>query len=376
MAITLLDMLRNGNLITMAQQDEALRNRVLFGGKIGTSLIELDYIDEETLARFLSEKLAVPYVNPEMIRTIPPHVIARISRDLALKYRVLPVRVVSRKLYLIMADPADLNVIDEISFITGYVIKPLVMPEVRLMQALAQYYGMEIDNRYLRIISMIEERKARARVSPPPDKKMSKPASPKPEPLPPLQPQPAVNPETLLEEAELVESDDWTDRIEHYSIDTVSRELAKSEGREEISDVLIRYLGHEFLRAALFVVRGSSAYGWHAAVDRFEVEGFDRVVVPLNKPSILKTVAEGSGIYLGPVPDTPANRRILDSIGSVSPPSTLVLPLIVASRVVALLYVEDARDILAERTTDLQKILAKAALALEILIFRDRILHI
>ena len=375
MGITLLEMLRNSGLITTAQGDEALRNRVLFGGKIGTSLIELDYIDEETLARFLSEKLAVPYVNPDQLRAIPPAVIALVSRELAIKYRVLPIRIVSRKMFLVMSDPADLNAIDEIAFITGYVIKPLVTPEVRLMQALARYYRMEIDPRYLRIIAMIEERQTRAKVSPPTQKGAPEPLLPPPEPPPPPQPA-AILPETVLEEAELVEPGDWTERIGLYSFDAVSQQLARAEEREEISGAVIRYLGQIFRRVALFVVRESSAYGWHAAVDRFEVEGFDRLVIPLNEPSVLKTVAEGSGIFLGPVSDTSGNRQICEAIGSVSPATALVLPLIVASRVVALLYVEDDGDILAGRTADLQKILAKAALALEILIFRDRILHI
>lgn len=375
MGITLLEMLRNNGLITMAQGDEALRNRVLFGGKIGTSLIELDFIDEETLARFLSEKLAVPYVNPDHIRAVPPQVIKLISRELASRFRVLPIHVANRKLFLVMSDPADLNAVDEIAFITGYRIFPLVTPEVRLMQALSIYYGIEVNNRYLRIIAMIEERAARAKASAPPARKLVRPVPPALEPPPLPEPEPAST-EELLEEADLVESEDWTERIKRYSIDAVSQELAKAVGREEISDVLIRNLGQEFLRVALFIVRGSSAFGWHAAVDRFEVDGFDRLVVPLNMPSVLKTVAEGSGIYLGPVPDTPCNRQILETIGSVSPAAALVMPLIVASRVVALLYVEDARDILAERTVDLQKLLAKAALALEILIFRDRILQI
>jgi MshEN domain len=362
MAITLLEMLRNGGLITEAQGDEALRNRVLFGGKIGTSLIELDFIDEETLARFLSEKLMVPFVNPDHILTIPPDVIALITHDLALKYRVLPIRVTGRKLFLVMSDPSDLNAIDEIAFITGYGIKPLVTPEVRLMQALAHYYGMEVDQRYLRIIATIEERRASAKLSPP---------QPLLAPAPPQAP-----PEALLEEAELVTGDDWTERIEHYSIGTVSRELAKAEGREEISDALIRYLGQEFHRVALFAVRGATAYGWRAAVGRFDIEGFDRFTVPLDGPSVMKTVVEGSGIYLGPVADIPGNRRILEALGSVNPAAVLVLPIIVTSRVVALLCVEDSRDILSERTTELQKLLAKTALALEILIFRDHILQI
>ena len=71
MAITLLDMLLEAGLITKDQFEEALLNRVVYGGKIGSSLIEMGFVTEENLARFLSKKLAVPYVSPEQLLAIP-----------------------------------------------------------------------------------------------------------------------------------------------------------------------------------------------------------------------------------------------------------------------------------------------------------------
>src|SRR5512138_3710715 len=91
MAITLLDMLLNAGLITREQFDEALRNRVLYGGKIGTSLIELGFVREDVLARFLSSKLALPYVHPDRLLAIPPETISLIPRELALKYGAIPI---------------------------------------------------------------------------------------------------------------------------------------------------------------------------------------------------------------------------------------------------------------------------------------------
>jgi hypothetical protein len=162
MAITLLDMLLEAGLISKEQFEEALLNRVVFGGKIGTSLIEMGFVTEENLARFLSRKLAVPYVSPEHLLTIPPAVITLIPRELALKYRAIPLSLEKRRLNLVMADPADLKAIDEIAFITGYIVKPLVAPEVRLVQALGKYYQLEIDHRFQQIIERIEGLKAAA----------------------------------------------------------------------------------------------------------------------------------------------------------------------------------------------------------------------
>ena len=156
MAITLLDMLLNARLINRDQFEDALKNRVLFGGKIGTSLIELGYVSEETLARFLSNKLAVPYVPPQRLLEIPEEVIAAFPRELAIKYRAVPLSVDKKRLNLVMADPSDLQAIDEIGFITGFIIQPHVTPEVRLAQAFSTYYQEEMDPRYLHIFEVIE----------------------------------------------------------------------------------------------------------------------------------------------------------------------------------------------------------------------------
>src|SRR5512136_918328 len=98
MAITLLDMLLEAGLITREQFEEALLNRVVYGGKIGSSLIELGFVTEEDLAQFLSKKLAVPYVSPEQLLSIPPDIISLIPRDLALKYRAIPISLEKRRL--------------------------------------------------------------------------------------------------------------------------------------------------------------------------------------------------------------------------------------------------------------------------------------
>src|SRR6266567_6996359 len=225
MGITLLDMLQNAGLISREQFDEALKNRVLYGGKIGTSLIELGHVREDDLARFLSSKLAVPFIAAERLLAISADTIQLIPRDLALTYRVIPLHRDKKRLYLVMADPADLKAIDEISFITGFIVKPVIAPEVRLIQALGKYYGFEVDHRYQQIIARIETEKLAARPAPPvvtPPAKAEAPPLPAPEPeivldIP-------LDSEEELEEVELVaEEEEWVKLVGRYSIDNVSR---------------------------------------------------------------------------------------------------------------------------------------------------------
>jgi hypothetical protein len=369
MAITLLDMLQNADLITREQFEEALRNRVVYGGKIGTSLIELGFVTEEVLARFLSSKLAVPYVHPERLLAIPPETIALIPRDLALKYRAIPIYREQKRLYVVLADPADLRAIDEIAFSTGFIIKPLVTPEVRLIQALGKYYELEIDRRYQQIIERIDSKRQNGTKPPAPAREPAPVAPPAPHP-----PAPTSRGEEELEEAEVISEAEWVERVGRYSIDTVSKALAKADDREEIGGILMGYLAQEFDRVAMFVIRGDTAFGWKGVHWRLELKDFDRFGIPLDGPSVLRTITDGKSYYLGAVPDTPYNAMLVDALGGEPPEAALLIPLVITGRVVNILYVEGGDRELGERFGELHRLLTKAALAFETLIFRDKIL--
>lgn len=392
MAITLLDMLLNAKMVTPAQIDDALQNRVFFGGKIGTSLVELGFLREEDLAQFLGRKLMVPYIAPEALLHIPAETIALIPEEMALKYRVIPLELKQRRLSLVMSDPADLAAVDEISFITGYVIKPMIAPEFRLLQALNLYYGLQISTRFQRIIDRLHtETVAASRVEP-----VKAVAPPVEDPPVVLAPESDID-DALVVDLEEVEDevwrpidaaaaglapatdnppaeDAWAEKVQHYAIGEISRRLAYVEDREEIAAAVLESLSQEFGRAALFIVRGDNASGWRALQDGVDITDFEKVHIPFARPSVLKTVAEGKSFYLGPLTANPLNQRILAALDGTPSASALVMPVVVFGRVVDILYLEGGEGDLADSLPEVQRLLNKAALAFEILICRDKIL--
>jgi hypothetical protein len=353
MAITLLDMLLNAGLINRDQFEEALRNRVLYGGKIGTSLIELGYISEEDLARFLSRKLEVPYVHHEQLLNIPKEIIDLLPRELALKYGAIPLCLEKKRLSLVMADPADLLAIDEISFITGYSVRPLITPEVRLVQALGIYYQTNVDFRYQKVIDRIEAENI--------------------EVIEPLEETSAHLHEETLEEADIVAGSGWTERVRHFAPSELSKGLARADSREEIADLVIAYLAGRFERAAIFLIRDDMAIGWKGVLHKEALLEISDLRISLAEPSVLKTVVDGAGLYLGPLADNQMNRSLLEGMGGGRPKAVLLAPLLISGRIVSILYV-DGKEILDDKVPELQKLLAKAALAFEALICREKIL--
>ncbi|RII26651.1 MAG: general secretion pathway protein GspE [Geobacter sp.] len=430
MAITLLDMLLNAGLISRVQFDDALKNRVIFGGKIGTSLIEMGYISEEELARFLSNKLAVPYVSPKQLLTIPQETIDLLPRDMAIKYGVIPIKLDKKRLSLVMSDPADLKAIDEIGFITGFIVRPLITPEVRLVQALSKYYQADMPPRYQHIIEIIEAQK-QASAAPQPQKPASVPPAPaerartaqpeqpvtavptpkvrpkaiqsKPPQQEPAQPEPAAPsestvrpqrprpqmpvPEPLqppefeeeqdeyLEDLEIVEDVAWSEQIRRFEPDAVSNGLAHAENSDEISDLVITELGRKLRRAAIFRIKDHTAVFWKGFDRKMTITGIDNLRLPLTEPSVLKTVADSAGIYLGPMKETPINHLLYDALGGGQPSAVLLMPILIGGRLVNIVYAEGDEE-LNTLVPDLQKLLTKATLALEILIFREKILMI
>lgn len=356
MAITLLEMLSEAGLINREQFDEALLNRVVYGGKIGTSLIELGLIEEETLARFLSKKLAVPYVHPDQLHDIPDDVIKQVPRGLALKYKVVPIKFEKKRLSLAMADPADLTAIDEIAFITDYIVKPLIAPEVRLLQALGKYYDYEIEERFQNIISRIGEWKGSAAEAEAEQKAHTQ-----------------IDEESL-EEAVIVEEEVYSERVEKYSIDSVSQALAAATSRDEIGEVLIRFLGQEFDRAALFVLRDNQANGWKGVKSGRDLDNFNQVSLSMEKASVLKTVVEDNSPYLGGITNKGQNAKLIEALGGDRPTAALLMPVQLAGRVVNVLYVDGGEQNLGERMSDLNRLVRKMVLAFEILIRREKIL--
>jgi hypothetical protein len=149
MAKRLGEVLIDEGKITDAQLQKALKAQLIFGGHLGTSLIELGYIDERALGTALARAFNVNYATYEILMGAPYAVIRAIPAKLVEKFKVIPIRLDGKVLQLAMLDPKNLMALDEISFVTGYKIVPWVAPEIRIFQVLEKYYNIARSQRYI-----------------------------------------------------------------------------------------------------------------------------------------------------------------------------------------------------------------------------------
>ena len=392
MAVKLGEMLIEAGLLTPVQLVEALKNQVNYGGRLGTNLIDMGFLDEEDLDRFLSKKLGLPCATDEQLRSVSPDIIALFPKELVEKYSVIPLRRENKRLTLAMLDPSDLSVMDEISFVTGYFIIPMVAPELRLLMALEKYYDIKRNFRFVQISNKIMERRRLSKQDEIDAKAFheadlvesskqqeeefieimddivvsAEPVSVEPPIMELVEEEP---PETAADNEE-----SFIEVSTGFTFESLFEVLAEVKDREEIADMLIAFLGQEFYRVALFMVKGTVVGGWRALRDKKVVPGIENLQISLEAPSVLKIVIDGKSFYLGAIPDNPENTRILSELGGDAPVTALLVPMMLMGRVVAIVYVDGGKEPVANRLADLQKLAGKAAMAFEILILKNKIL--
>jgi type IV pilus assembly protein PilB len=140
MSVRLGELLTKASLISQDQLKEALRVQKETGGKLGETLIKLGFVSEEDITECLSQQFGVPSINLAHFE-IDASVIKLIPADVARKYNILPVNKTGATITIAMADPTNVFAMDDIKFMTGYNVEPVVASELGIKAAIDNYYG-------------------------------------------------------------------------------------------------------------------------------------------------------------------------------------------------------------------------------------------
>jgi len=140
MAVKLGEMLLKAGLITQDRLQEALEAQKKNGGKLGYNLVKLGYVKEDEITQLLSEQYGVPSINLRHFE-IDVSVINLIPSEVVQKYLVLPVNRTGATLTIAMADPTNVFAMDDVRFMTGYTVEPVVASEIAIREAIEKYYG-------------------------------------------------------------------------------------------------------------------------------------------------------------------------------------------------------------------------------------------
>ncbi|HEX9426175.1 MAG TPA: ATPase, T2SS/T4P/T4SS family, partial [Candidatus Polarisedimenticolia bacterium] len=140
MAVKLGEMLIKAGLLTPPKLQEALEYQKSNGGKLGFNLVKLGFVKEEDITRVLSQQYGVPAISLAKIE-IDDAVVKLIPSEVAQKYLIMPVSRTGATLTIAMMDPTNVFAMDDIKFMTGYNVEPVVASEVAIKEAIDRYYG-------------------------------------------------------------------------------------------------------------------------------------------------------------------------------------------------------------------------------------------
>ena len=131
------------NTITEEQLEKALEVQKGSGKRLGEVMIDQGLITEETIAQVLSAQLGYPVVDLQGVE-LTPDIKALIPSSVLKKNKMIPIEYAENNmniLRVVMADPQDLDAMDDVSIITGCQVEPLIATPRNIMVALDRIYG-------------------------------------------------------------------------------------------------------------------------------------------------------------------------------------------------------------------------------------------
>jgi type IV pilus assembly protein PilB len=142
MAVRIGELLLKEKRLTPAQLQEALNYQKTNGGKLGANLVKLGFVKDDEITALLSKQYGVPSINLAQFE-IDPGIIKLIPAETAHKYQIVPLSRSGATLTIAMTDPTNVFAMDDIKFMTGYNVEPVVASDTTVQDAILRYYSTQ-----------------------------------------------------------------------------------------------------------------------------------------------------------------------------------------------------------------------------------------
>jgi type IV pilus assembly protein PilB len=134
------EILVKDSLISSDQLKQALEHQKKNGGRLGTVLVKLGIVSDEDITAVLSRQYGVPSINLKFYE-VDPSVIKLVPQETAVRYQIVPLSRVGSTLTIAMTDPTNVFAMDDIKFMTGFNVEPVVASETAISEAISKFYG-------------------------------------------------------------------------------------------------------------------------------------------------------------------------------------------------------------------------------------------
>src|SRR5487761_1787879 len=134
------EILVRDSLISSDQLKQALAYQKKEGGRLGTCLDKMGLGSDEDITAVLSRQYGVPSINLKFYE-VDASVIKLIPQETAVRYQIVPLSRVGSTLTIAMPDPTNVFAMDDIKFMTGFNVEPVVASETAIAEAISKFYG-------------------------------------------------------------------------------------------------------------------------------------------------------------------------------------------------------------------------------------------
>jgi hypothetical protein len=365
------EILTSKGLLTTDQLRSGLEACRRQGGRLGTWLVRLGFITEAQLLEALSEQTRCPPARALELATAPSEVRTLLPEEFSRRHLVVPFNRHGKFLDIATPTPNDAKLIEEISSLTGLVVRPhvateaalnaaLAIPAVRPRSAEAPAPGVPRSRhwqwtRFWRVAGTPQEAFQALASSPPPAGRHAA--------------------ATFPHLAPLAAGAASSRRHKPESLEDLASTLADASEREEVANTLLEFFAPQAARVALFALHQGKVTGWAlGGADHEARQRFMDLTLALDRPSVFLNLSAGAELHCGPVPGGDGNQPLLQALGSPAPQGAVIVPLVVRGKAAGFLWLDNGPEGITGISVPLvRQAAALAGLALEVLVLRSKI---
>ena len=386
-------LLRNAS-IGLSQLESALRHQVLYGGRLGTNLVELGFVEVDLLSRYLADLTGVPSATSQMLDLAPAEALAKLGADLAHQLGAIPLGGVpdptpgnasgnapgSGGIPVALINPHDRNALAILRTRLGGAISPYVMPELRAFYYLERHFGQPRQARFVRSggrtsLALTGARGGAASAAGAdglvgPDAAGNAASSDRRRIQPPaglVLPPPLTVPPRRRRASSISAPPSGVPSV---SFAAACERLAAATHRDQLADTIISYAEGRLSALLIFLVRDANALWWRGTLAASSTSAasaastgsaatpprFEEISIPLGGASAFQAAHDTLAVYSGPPPSPghPVESQLWEALGEKPDPATVtVVPVILKRRVVNLIYAHTAGGVPADVVDEL-----------------------
>jgi hypothetical protein len=148
MASRLSSLLVRDGLVGVKRMEKAFQRQVIYGGSLDTILLEMNLVPEDRLSQYLALASGLPPATRAETNVFDAEAVKRCAEEVSLRFRVVPLALADGALRVLVYDPVDMGLLEDLADVLDLPVQPLIVPEYRWHMVYTRAYGGTLPARF------------------------------------------------------------------------------------------------------------------------------------------------------------------------------------------------------------------------------------